>query len=151
VASTGRIDVHGEWSDFDDSITDPPTPPATRSFATHVGSYDVALARRDKALPIITHIFGDTRRRRVTYSVTAVSRFRDYFAKITSTDPDACTVRNILGETDIPSSARAPAPQLRYTMPAFGWSRDSSGGVHRSTRRGGGVRVFLERPWFASG
>jgi hypothetical protein len=152
VASTGRIDVHAEWSDFNDIVSDPPSAPTSNSFATHVGSYHVAYARPDQALPTIKQTFGDTRRRRVTYSVTAISRFRDYFGTITATNPDACTVRAVLPEvTDVPCSARAPAPRLRYTMPAFGWSGDSGGPVHRSTRSGGALRVFLERPWFVSG
>ncbi|KJS52891.1 hypothetical protein VM98_28545 [Streptomyces rubellomurinus subsp. indigoferus] len=151
VASTGRIDVHAEWSDFEDVITDPPSAPAAAAFATHVGSYDVAYTRPDLALPTIVHTFGDTRRRQVTYTVTAISRFHDFFGRLTAVDPEACTVRVTLpGTTDVPCSERPPAPRPRYTVPAFAWSRSSSGGVHRSTR-GGGLRVFLERPWFASG
>jgi hypothetical protein len=152
IPSTGRIDVHAEWADLDDIVSNPPSAPTSNAFATHVGSYDVAHLQPDKALPTIKHTFGDTRRRRVTYSVTAISRFRDYFGTITAADPGACTVHGVLGVTDVPSSARPPAPQLRYVMPAFGWSRDGGGGaVHQSTRRGGGLRVFLERPWFVSG
>ena len=152
-ASTGRIDVHADWSEFNDIVTDPPTPPTTQQFSCHVGSYDVAYAASDKALPILTQQFGDTRRRRVTHSVTAISRYRDYFATITAADPQACTVSAVLDpQTDIPSSARAPAPHLRYTLPAFGWSRTGGhGAAYQSTRRGGGVRVLLERPWYASG
>jgi hypothetical protein len=148
IRSTGRIDVHAEWADLDDTVSNPPT---STTFTSHIGSYDVAHVRADAALPTIKHIFGDTRRRRVTYSVTAISRFRDYFGTLTAADPGACTVHGVLGVTDVPSSARPPAPQLRYVMPAFAWSRGNSGGVHHSTRRGGGLRAFMERPWFASG
>jgi hypothetical protein len=153
VASTGRIDVDATWSDLDDVVTDPPSAPATTTYTTQVGSYDVAHVEADNALPIITQQFGDTRRRRVTHSVTAISRFRDFFGALTAADPDACTVRAVLAPvTDVPSSARAPAPHVRYVVPAFGWSRTrGSDGVFRSTRRGGGLRVLLERPWFASG
>jgi hypothetical protein len=149
IASTGRIDVHAEWTDLDDNVSQPA--PTSNSFATHVGSYDVAYDRADKALPTITQTFADTRRRQVTHSVTAISRYRDYFGHITSAQPDACTVAALLAQTDIPSSMRPPAPRLRYAIPAFGWTRDNSGGVHRSTRSGGAVRVYLERPWFVTG
>jgi hypothetical protein len=52
----------------------------------------------------------------------------------------------------VPSSARPPAPTLRYLMPTSRWLREGTGtAVIRSSRRGGGVRAFIERPWFVSG
>jgi hypothetical protein len=150
IASTARIDVHAQWSDIDDNVSAPG--PTHNAFATHIGSYDVAGDGRPQPIPTITHTFGDTRARHVTYSVTAISRFHDYFETITATNPDACTVGATLQVTDIPTSARPPAPKLRYAMPAFAWTRNgAAGGNYTSTRAGGLVRVFLERPWFASG
>ena len=149
IASTARIDVHAEWTDIDDTTAPAPT---QNTLATHIGSYDVAGDGRPQPIPTITHTFGDTRARHVTYSVTAISRFHDYFETVTATNPDACTVSATLQVTDIPTSARPPAPKLRYAMPAFAWTRNpAAGGNYTSTRAGGLVRVFLERPWFASG
>jgi hypothetical protein len=48
----------------------------------------------------------------------------------------------------IPSSARPPAPNVLYVVPTFKWSEPVG---PKSTRLGGGLRVYLERPWFASG
>jgi hypothetical protein len=52
----------------------------------------------------------------------------------------------------VPSSAPPPAPQILYVVPTFGWvrSRDADGN-QRSWRQGGGLRVWLERPWNVSG
>lgn len=56
----------------------------------------------------------------------------------------------------IPSSARPAAPKLRYVIPTFGWEDEeiTAGGEVvglSSTRRGNGVRIYLERPWWSSG
>jgi hypothetical protein len=57
----------------------------------------------------------------------------------------------------IPSSVRPAAPVLRYAVPTFAWDlTEETGGdgeVARidSHRRGGGIRLYLERPWWTSG
>ncbi len=52
---------------------------------------------------------------------------------------------------NVPSSARPAAPQVAYVVPTFGWTRETTAGGVTSTRRGNGLRVFLERPWYSSG
>ncbi len=57
---------------------------------------------------------------------------------------------------DIPSSARPAAPKVVYVLPTFGWETGDlvQGGQvagKTSTRRGNGLRVYLERPWWTSG
>ncbi|MER7766886.1 hypothetical protein [Kitasatospora sp. NPDC096140] len=149
IPSTGRIDLHAEWSDHDDA---PPAPPTVHERMAHVGSYDVQHLPPKDALPVIRQEFGDTRHHKVSYTVTAVSRFEDCFGRALAADPRACLATGALADTDVPSSARPPAPRLLYGMPTFRWSRTVDG--QRSLtrlRRGGGLRVFLERPWYASG
>ncbi|MFD7659123.1 hypothetical protein ACFV4N_34525, partial [Actinosynnema sp. NPDC059797] len=51
-------------------------------------------------------------------------------------------------EHDIPSSARPAAPVVRQVVPIFRWENPGPG---QSVRRGGGLRVYLERPWWSSG
>lgn len=55
---------------------------------------------------------------------------------------------------DVLSSARPAAPKLLYIVPTFSW-RSAVGiddsRVRRSTRTGGGVRIYMERPWYSSG
>jgi hypothetical protein len=57
----------------------------------------------------------------------------------------------------IPSSARPPTPGVLYALPTFAWERAESGGpaatpAKITSKRGGqGLRIYLERPWWASG
>ena len=52
---------------------------------------------------------------------------------------------------DIPASARPDAPRMLYVVPTFGWERQTSTNLKRSMRFGGGLRVYLDRPWYSSG
>ena len=52
---------------------------------------------------------------------------------------------------NVPSSARPAAPQVAYVVPTFGWTRETTTSGVTSTRRGNGLRVFLDRPWYSSG
>jgi hypothetical protein len=38
-----------------------------------------------------------------------------------------------------------------YVLPTFGWGQKTEGTWSFSTRGGGGLRVYLDRPWFSSG
>ncbi|MFJ2578092.1 hypothetical protein [Kitasatospora aureofaciens] len=149
VPSTGRIDIHAEWTDRDDS---PPAAPTVRKRMAHIGSYEVQhLAPRD-ALPVIRQEFGDTRHHRVSYTVTGVSRFEDCFGRVLAADPGACLATGALTDTDVPSSVRPPAPKFQYAMPTFRWTRTVDGQQSLTRlRQGGGLRVFFDRPWFVSG
>ena len=53
--------------------------------------------------------------------------------------------------TWIPSSAPPPAPEVLYVLPTFGWVRSEDETGKKSWRRGGGLRVYLNRPWNVSG
>jgi hypothetical protein len=48
---------------------------------------------------------------------------------------------------NVPSSARPAAPKALYVVPTFRWQS----GPGTSARIGGGLRVYLERPWWSSG
>lgn len=146
TASTGRIDIHASWTDCEDNPSS--KEPFPRKHDVQIGSYDVPYG--PLRLPEIRQEFGDTRRRRVTYNVTAVSRFQDYFDHVTATNPKACLAYGQL-VTDIPSSARPPAPKLLYTVPTFRWEQSVDGMKLTRLRQGGGLRVFFERSWFSSG
>ncbi len=51
----------------------------------------------------------------------------------------------------IPSTARPPAPDVRYLIPAWNWVTASSASSPSSSRVGNVLRVYLGRPWFKSG
>ncbi|MFK0112003.1 hypothetical protein [Streptomyces sp. NPDC091217] len=150
VPSTGRIDLHAEWTDRVDS---PPAAPTASTRLAHVGSYEVQhLPLLEGALPEIRQEFGDTRHHHVSYAVTAVSRFEDCFGRVLAADPTACLAAGTLADTDVPSSLRPPAPGLIHCIPSFTWTRTTDGQQSLTRlRRGGGLRVLLERPWYVSG
>jgi hypothetical protein len=100
----------------------------------------------DNAAP--RHLFNDTKRHRVLYSATATSRYREYFAQDKGLEFSR-TGKPVL--VDVPASARPLAPDVAYVLPTFGWQRQTDTNMKRSVRFGGGLRVYLHRPWFSSG
>lgn len=49
------------------------------------------------------------------------------------------------------ASARPAPPAPLYVVPTFGWSTKRGPDGVSSHRRGGGLRVYLDRPWWSSG
>jgi hypothetical protein len=114
------------------------------------------------------HDFGDTKYRKVSYQAVATTRFREYFPTM---EPDQLTRKSSVVQVDVPNSARPARPNVLYVLPTFGWERkdgvrfdgknrpDISGtpisGVNgygaTSRRRPGGLRIYLDRPWYSSG
>lgn len=97
------------------------------------------------------HRIGDARHHVIAYTAISTSRYRDYFPP-----DDGGKDRDFTRASDpvivhVPASARPIAPQVRYVVPTFGWERESRGDQVRSLRLGGGLRVYLDRPWFSSG
>jgi len=113
------------------------------------------------------HDFGDTKYRKVNYSAVATTRFAEYFpikdpAQLSRTSPAVAV--------DVPNSARPPRPEVLYVVPTFEWEKKSQVTVDKngvqvgpvtipnlkgvgtiSARKGGGLRVYLDRPWYGSG
>ncbi|USQ85311.1 hypothetical protein NFX46_16905 [Streptomyces phaeoluteigriseus] len=140
--STGQVDVAAQWHEPGD--TDTPGPLLTEQ----VCSIPVA---PDATELTVRHEFGDTRHRRVTYSLTALSRFRQFFV-----DGEDTAFRHdttLAEAVSILSSAPPVAPVVLAASPSFRWegSADLSAGPVRRTRRGGRIRVELARPWNLSG
>ncbi len=147
VASTARVDIAASWTDVDDTaaVAGATALPVT---VAHLDSQPIALGAAPQMQ--IRHEFGDTKHRTVTYTLNAISRFREYFDQ---TEPDAAfETSQDQQPVDIPSSAVPPAPVVLGVVPAFQWQRtqpDNDRIEHtRATRR---VRVEVARPWFATG
>lgn len=52
----------------------------------------------------------------------------------------------------VPGSRRPAAPKVPYAVPTMRWDTPpGTSAVHAVIRRGNGLRIFLERPWFSSG
>jgi hypothetical protein len=97
------------------------------------------------------HEFHDTKHRRVNYTALATSRFREYFPAAVTADRSNLMRVSVPATLSVPSSARPPAPKPLYVIPTFGWSEQPEGDWTFRKRSGGGLRVYLDRPWFASG
>jgi len=141
----------------EDAADGPPLPAGTQP----IGSYD---ARTDTVIlnaPIggsqastflSRHEFGDTKHRTVTYQMTATTRFREYFPREITELPANITRIGSSVSIEVPSSARPAAPTVLYAIPMFEWSRITNpDGSQVRTRTGGGIRVYLARPWYSSG
>ena len=92
------------------------------------------------------------------YRLTGTTRFREYFPPEITGDPARITRTGAEFEIDVPNSARPAVPVVPYILPTFEWEQvaERSGegepwlALFR-TRRGNGLRVYLERPWYSSG
>jgi hypothetical protein len=128
------------WPDPVQGLT-PPSPVPLGQFVTPV---------------ISQHL--DTRYHQATYTVTASTRFREYFP--TTADPgdmirphvsdsnsDAALAKTVV---EILNTAPPPAPKIVEMLPVFNWEFSEQGGSVIRSRRSV-LRVYLERPWFASG
>jgi hypothetical protein len=166
-ASTGQLDVYGTWTEMIDDPAEPswrqesrrvhiaslpisPEQPAESDFPPAPPRSPKPGAPRPSA-PAVRHEFGDTRYRDVTYELIAASRFREYF------DPQTgpFTAETALPRsTPVLSSARPAAARIAFTVPTFGWEGadpEPDWAEWERRRVGGGLRVYLERPWYSSG
>jgi hypothetical protein len=139
--STSQVDVTAAWNEFGDGESSTPTTEKVLSLKVDRGA---------DQLPELRHEFGDTRHRRVTYTLTALSRFRQFFD---AGEDDDFLTEAVLDEVRIPSSARPAPPIVLGVSPSFRWegSADLSAGPVQRRRLGGRIRVELSRPWNLSG
>jgi len=135
-----------------------------------LGGVKPAIEMHAQNVHALTHELGDTRYRRIEYHLVATSRFREYMPTELLAELDAAgkpildgdghvvttdehlTVAGPVERRWVPSAAPPPAPEVLYVVPTFGWTRGAdASGRRTSWRRGGGLRIWLDRPWNASG
>jgi hypothetical protein len=157
--STIKVDLLARWDEYTGTgLT--PDKPVTGS--AHVCELP-ATANEEGGVQFKAQAqeFGDTKHRNVRYMAEATTRFREYFLtqidqakpfalSVTSSDPGTSLLparQNVL------STARPTAPKVQYVVPTFRWERREYGGgmAVSSVRRGGGLRVYLDGPWYSSG
>ena len=97
------------------------------------------------------HAFGDTRDRRVTYRMEAPTCFREFMPAAIRQKPDMMKLVSDPGVAFVPNGTPPPAPEIVEITPTFGWTRAKYRSWVSSYRSGGGLRVWLRRPWFSSG
>lgn len=150
--STTRIDMEARWLEIDDHGPDGPitgtqNAQAFRRNFARLDHPDLAAKRL-----FDEHVFTDTRARWINYAMTATTRFREFMPAPVRNDASLLTRKSPEAGVWVPSSSAPPAPVVSYVVPTFGWSGGGEPGQEqRSWRQGGGIRVYLDRPWFASG
>jgi hypothetical protein len=150
--STVRIDTDAHWIEIDDQAVDGPTIRTLDSDA-----FSRPFARLDwpglEARRLSDrHVFNDTRARYVGYQMRATTRFREFMPLAIRSRPELLDRTSERRATWIPASSPPATPVIRYVVPTFGWwEGDAPGGGRRVWREGGGLRVYLDRPWFSSG
>jgi hypothetical protein len=98
------------------------------------------------------HRISDAKHHLVKYAAVATSRYREYFPSAAADGtPLVFTRESEPVEVHVPASARPVAPQVLYVVPTFGWERETVTNQKRSVRMGGGLRIYLDRPWYSSG
>jgi len=147
--STINVDIEAAWSEPVDDLTDSPQPVIRKGTALPV---EVKIGRGD-TIAVVNgkHEFHDTKHRNVAYTAVATTRFREYFDASITADPNNITRRSLPETLSIANSARPNAPNPLYVLPTFGWTSRTEGAWNFSRRQGGGLRVYLDRPWFSSG
>jgi hypothetical protein len=157
-ASTGKAELRASWSEwFDDGIN----PPSQTSFQAVAASTTILPTdttwSSDPGLAgvqiqnLMQQEFNDTRARQITYTIMTTTRFLEFFPSDITSDPANVTQTGPAITLNIPCSTNPPAPKVLYVIPAlqFQTSTDDSGNpVHTRTTR---LRVYLDRPWYASG
>jgi hypothetical protein len=159
--STDKLELMAAWDEPIDNGIDPP---GRRSASARVfrrdllaseSLWDLGLDRFQvgpdgmRAAP--KHEFGDTKHRRITYTVVATTRFREYFPASLTSDPANITRASDSVTINVPASKRPAAPRVLYVVPTFGWTDGSVDGSTLTRSRHAGVRVYLDRPWYSSG
>ncbi|MGH9023548.1 MAG: hypothetical protein ACRDV9_10690 [Acidimicrobiia bacterium] len=173
--STGRLDIEAAWTEpIDDVLQDAPS---TIEGAAHVADFQLQPAEnacrigRDDApaagvnpqIHKARHEFRDTKHRYVRYQATATTRFREYFPPEITDDKSLITHVGPELQLDVPSSRRPEPPDLLYVVPTWTWNQVTLRGLSVPlpgrltppttirTRSGGGLRVYMRRPWYSSG
>lgn len=176
--STGKIELLAEWDEPVDYITEPmprdnpsntdykPVHGRAHVFEAKIEEFypdnlPVPIAVKDpsKADAVVAvdpetfrHEFGDTKHRMVDYHLLGTTRFREYFPQEIVGDKKQISRDGPTFKVNIPSSARPDAPKILYVIPTFGWDPPQQIGDDIVSRRcGGGLRVYMDRPWYSSG
>jgi hypothetical protein len=96
--------------------------------------------------------FDDTKHHWVDFMVVAASRYREYFDKILTKFSNPTTRESKwIEKVNILSTVNPANPEIEYVIPTFEWHKAEGESLMRHQRLGGGLRVYLKRPWFSSG
>jgi hypothetical protein len=151
-SSSQKFDLEAVWKEPIDNVSE-------KTWKTLDGSAHVLEQLLERGMTsfkmndatIYRHEFGDTKYRHVDYMLTETTRFREQMPEAVSSDSKQLVRRSDPISIDVPNTAPPAMPRVLYVVPTFGWERKRESGKFTSLRKGGGLRVYLERPWFSSG
>ncbi|MFD3581411.1 hypothetical protein [Streptomyces sp. NPDC058683] len=148
--STATVAVEGTWSEWVDDVTQ--AGPQRFGHLAHLADTTVP-ADSDFVPASVSHEFGDTRHRNLTYTPIAMTRFREYFHPTITDDPKLVTRTGPGVAVPVPSSRRPEPPDVSHVVPTFRWSTavDRDTRTVTRTRQPAGLRLYLNRPWYSSG
>lgn len=150
--STEKVELQADWAEWDDTDPEGPKQRTYKAVACEgevkyeePNSIDLAKKPHD-----LRQEFGDTRHRNINYHLVGTSRYREYFqpaggVKLDFTRSGPSKLLNV------DNSARPAAPKIQYIVPSFGWQTTKSAKQITHVRVGGGLRVYIDRPWYSSG
>jgi hypothetical protein len=149
--STDKVELMGHWRE----PSDIPSEGEPRVLNQAGAAFEERLTRGSCPNGMLRtsgpHAFGDTRYRRVTYRMEAPTRFREFMPPAIRQKPEQMKVVSKPGVAHVPNSSPPPAPEIVEITPTFGWTRAKHSQGVSSFRSGGGLRVWLRRPWFSTG
>lgn len=99
------------------------------------------------------HQLGDTKHRTIDYRLRATTRFREYFDPAVLPGLDDYSVAGPAQRADVLSSVRPVKPAVRDVIPLLLWHQQTEADqpFALSRTRRGGVRIYLDRPWYTTG
>ncbi|HOW84848.1 MAG TPA: hypothetical protein P5119_05790 [Candidatus Aminicenantes bacterium] len=151
-SSSQKFDLAAVWKEPVDNVREKAW--RTLDGAAHVLEQPLGRGLTSFAMTAATdhrHEFRDTKYRRVTYELTETTRFREQMPEEIAASPELLIRKSEPITIDVPNAAPPALPGIVYIVPTFGWERNREPGKFTSRRKGGGLRVYLERPWFSSG
>ncbi len=167
VPTTGSIELAAAWNE---SLDDPAQPePTTPHHEVSVAHWPVEIGWNEttplpptgnpwNVVPPARHEFGDTRHRTVDYSLIGTTRFREFLPPPIHDTTAELTQPGPTLKRSISSTAPPDPPDVVYVLPTFQWhgppETQPLGGTGTQLgreRKGGGLRLYLSRPWFSSG
>jgi len=125
VKSTSKIEVHGKWKEWVDSLSEP----GPRLLSLEGNAFEGKIEEKAEDIcnvdgpgfPKSQHEFHDTKYRAVDYQIIATTRFREYFPPEITKDPANITRRSVPQTFKVLNSARPAAPKILYVIPTFKW------------------------------
>jgi hypothetical protein len=139
--STGRLEITAAWPE--------PVGPGVSGAFVHGEALPAEGAADPFPLSFLHH-FGDTKHRQVTYTLTAISRFRPYFDQGGEPDADFQLVQT-QPVVNVLSTARAPEADVDSVVPSFGWTATASDTRVERSRSSWRLRLALRGSWYRTG